>query len=387
MLLPLLLALIVATDERPRVESVTGEVAAVHAEDRSVAVRADDGALVVVSVGEETTVVRSPPGARSLEGAAPMAIGDVAPGDRVLAQGRPSPDGKTLAALRIVVMTRSDIEERHRKERAEWRRRGLAGTVTAVDPKALTAAVRVRAPEGSEDVLVETEGRDVLFRRYAPDSVRFSDARPGTFGDLGVGDQVYLLGARSDDGRRFAPEQIVSGAFRTVVGRLVSVDTEKGRLSLVEDGTDGEPRTVAVVVGEGAILRRIPAEMSARLTARGRWRGAAGRPGSEAEGPKARGGDGSWGAGAARGPRRVGGLDDLLERLPPITVADLRPGEGVAVLGPRPVEGEPLTAIKVVAGLGEADRPTPGRGARGTGADREEGSFGDVPDLGGDLPW
>ena len=62
-------------------------------------------------------------------------------------------------------------------EKLEWQRRGVSGTITAVNPdtKEVTVSARVRGE--SKPVVIEASDK-AQFRRYSPDSIRFSDAKP-----------------------------------------------------------------------------------------------------------------------------------------------------------------------------------------------------------------
>lgn len=331
----------------PAAQSVVGEITAVRADERSLTVRTDAGGAIVIEIGEKTVLLRSRPGATSLADATPLAFADLVPGDRVLASGGPAPNGAAFGARRLVVMTKDDVEARHKRESDDWRRRGLSGVVTGLDAATRAITLRLRSTPGTsqETVVVAAEGRDVAFRRYAPDSVKFSDARTSSFDELREGDQVRVLGERSPDGARILPEQVVSGAFETVRGLVASVDAVRGQVSLRDIGPEAK-RPLTVAVGPDAVVRRLP-------------QGLAGR----------------------------GNLEDMLERLPAITLADLQQGEAVAVLSTKGTDPGHLTAIKLIAGL-------PAPAATGAGARRRRGGAGTdmgVPsgvfDFGGDLPW
>ena len=172
-----------------------------------------------------------------------------------------------------------------------------------------------------------------------------------------VGDQLRALGDRSEDGGRFVAEQIVFGTFRTVSGPVAQIDPAGGELT-VRDEESGQP--VRVAVGADARLRRIPPEMGARLS---RWR----------EGPGAGGGPPGAGPAGAGGERframreSGGGPEDLLERFPATTLAEVKRGDRVLVSSTKGSDPTRINAIALVAGLEAlaAPRMAGGRGARG----------------------
>lgn len=362
-MLTLALALSAQAAAPQAVESVLGEVAEIRAE--GLVVRADAGPNVLVGTDERTALLRSRPGAKSLSEAVPINRSEIAVGDRVLARGTYGSDRAVLAASRLVVMKKDDIEVRREQEQAEWRRRGVGGVVTALDPAKREMTVRLRGTsDGPRTVLVRAGGREVVFHRYAPGSVRFGDARPGSYDELRLDDQVRMLGERSEDGSTFQPERIVSGAFRTVQGTVARVNAERSEIVVRTASDDGPPLAVTVTVGPDASLHRLrpdpPSPKSARVAA------------SAAEGAKA-------------APVY---LDEALARMPRIPLAQIVPGEQIAVLGTRSEDASRLNAIKLVAGLPAADEDSAeAHGERGERGGGEENGGSDRLGFGGELPW
>jgi len=366
------------------VVSLVGEVLATPAAGESgILVRSDAGLEVAVAFDERTAFLRTKPGATTLAGAEAVRAEDVAKGDRVLCQGAPGENGAPMRARRVVVMARADVDAAQQKQREEWRRRGSSGVVAAVDAakRLITLRVRAAAPAAEPVTLVvDASSPSVEFRRYAPGSLRFADARPGEFGDVALGDQVRVLGSKSPDGVRVTAEQVVSGTFRVVRGVLKQ--SADGVLSVREEGKGGG--LVAVTIADGALVRRLPPFVVARLL-----RTASG----EAREP----GGGGWpGAGGARPPGAPPGgagrglnPDDMLERLPAVAVADLKPGEEIAALGSRGSDPSRLSALKLVAWTvpetTTAGARGNGRGAMGGG--QQGDPFSDLLGAGGDSSW
>jgi hypothetical protein len=197
--------------------------------------------------------------------------------------------------------------------------------------------------------------------------VKFADAKPSGFDELKVGDQLRAKGNRSEDGSRFTPEEVVSGSFRTVLGTVEATDPAKNEIT-VKNSQGGQ--TMTVVISKDSMLKRFPAEFGTIL------RGMGGAPGAGGgQGPRAGGGTPPQGAGAPGGPgggggaqgggpggggpggggqrRMMGGPDmmqEMLERLPATTVAELKPGQMV-VFSTTGVNPERVTAIQFVAGI------------------------------------
>jgi len=52
---------------------------------------------------------------------------DVQVGDRILARGKSSDDGKSGAASSIVLMKESDVAAKQERDREDWQKRGVGG--------------------------------------------------------------------------------------------------------------------------------------------------------------------------------------------------------------------------------------------------------------------
>jgi hypothetical protein len=339
-----------------------GEVTAVDAAAGQIRLKTDAGDAVTVRTDDKTSFVRAQPGARDLTGATPTTLAEITVGDRVMARGALGPADQAMAARQVVAMSRTDIDQKHQQDEADWRRRGVSGVVTAIDAARQEFTVEVRSLAGSRTVVVSAAEGKPVFKRYVPESVRFSDARPATFADVQVGDQVRVLGERAADGSKVAAEQVVAGSFRILSGAVKSVE---GRTVTIVDNESGQPLVVAL--GDGALVRRLPPEMATRLAMRNRASGGNGtRPGAGAAGGNAAGG-GPPGGGQGRGPG--GGaptLHDMLERLPALPVEELKTGDQVAVSSAKTADTARVTAFVLLAGIEPLLESRPS-GARGGG--------------------
>jgi hypothetical protein len=79
--------------------------------------------------------------------------------------------------------------------------------------------------------------------------------------------------------------------------------------------------------------------------------------------------------------------DEVLDRLPAVSLADLHKGEEIAALGPKGGDSGVLTAIKLVAWV--LPDAAAGRGRRGRPGDGSAPAdpFADVLDVGGEGGW
>lgn len=348
-----------------------GEVKSIDATAKQITIKTDAGSTVAVSVTEKTTYKKLAPGEQSLTNATDVTFADVGEGDRIMARGTVAADQKSVPALMVIVMTKGDIAKKQETERAEWRRRGILGVITALKPDTHEITITHRAMGGNQAIVMQVSDKTEM-RRYAPDSIKFSDAKPGTFDELKVGDQLRALGDRTEDPLRFNPQKVVTGSFRTVGGVVTAIDPASGEIKINEL----EKKTpLTIIVKQDAVLRRFPpaSEMGGMM---GGFRGGAGAGGGQGQGqgqgpaqPAAR--PQAAGPGGGPGAGRPGGgfnINDMLERLPTISLADVKVGDTIVVSSTQGVDPHRLTAISLLTGADTlltmlAPRPQPGQAA------------------------
>jgi hypothetical protein len=359
---------------QPEIARRIGAIKAITA--NSITLAPDTGAEITVTVQPNARLLRIAPGAKDLKDAAPVQMQDLKVGDRIRVRGQGSADGASIAALEIIVIPHSDLEARHEQERQDWQKRGLGGVVSAVDPATGTVTISVTSLGAKKDIAVHISKATVL-RRYAPDSVKFDDAKPGTLQDIQPGDQLRARGDRSADGSELTAEEIVTGTFRNVAGLVNSVDASAGIIS-VQDLLSKKP--VQVKISSDSQLHKLPPEMAQRIAMRLKGSmppgtpGAAGASGSgsapAAASGQPSGGAAPSGAGAAPsggtssgaapaggnygGMRPGGGAPDfqqMLSRMPAVTLADLHKGDAVLVVTTQGTATSGGTAITLLSGV------------------------------------
>ena len=323
---------------------VIGAVTSIDANGKKLGIKPDSGSISTVNVDDKTVYLRVAPGEKSLKNAAHIALTDIAEGDRVLAIGQT--DQNALTAARVIVMSKTALAQKHEHDREDWQTRGIAGTITAIDPSDKTITIATRTAHGPEPIVVDASGKPE-FRRYAPDSIKFEDAKPSDFDDLRIGDHLRALGKKSDDGTHYTAEEIVSGAFTTVAGTVKSTDAVAGTIEI----TDLHKDPVIVHVKHDTNLRKLPPEVAAALAHRsqGGPRGPGGpHPGTPEGAPHtAAPGEHPGAAGGTGSPD----IQKILDHAPEFSLADLKPGEALIISGSKGADPGNLTAITVVAGV------------------------------------
>lgn len=322
-----------------------------------------DGAETArVRVALETQVQRVPPGDRDLRNAVTIPVTELAVGDRVYVAVTPGGN----EARRIIVMPASEIAKKQQAERQDWIARGVAGIVAAKTSDSIT--VRTPSIGGDRTTMLRT-GPTTRFRRYAPDSVKFADAKPSSISEVLPGDQMRARGVKSTDGQTMEAEEIVFGTFQTHAGSITDVNGEAQEITISEMGTK---RRLTIQLAADSQIRKMP-EFGGLM-------GANAPPGPMAAGPPA-------------GARPD--FTQMLERMPPGSIEDLKAGATVVVSSTKGQTEGKVTAIMLLTNAdmliqmsamrsGQARRPD--RGASpGMGADT--GGFSGLGlDLTGMIP-
>ena len=90
--------------------------AVVSVKGQSLTVKPDTGPPTTVTVADSARVLETTPGAKTIAGAKPIHLTDLAVGDRVLVAVRPAADGSGPTATTVIAMREADIAKEHRAE-------------------------------------------------------------------------------------------------------------------------------------------------------------------------------------------------------------------------------------------------------------------------------
>jgi hypothetical protein len=358
-----------------------GDVTEIDAAGKMIVLKVDKVAhAVAAALADNTQYYRAKPEAlaRAESGKITAAdldkitFADIGVGDRVIVLGRTSDDRRAVLARTVIVAKKADIAGKHERDREEWRRRGTLGTVASVDAAAKTITITTRTPEGPKPVTIEAGGPAASFRRYPPGSVKYAETQPSNFSEVRIGDQLRVLGERSADGARVTPEIVAFGSFRTLIAKVVSVDAANKVLKVNDEQNK---RELQVSLVPDSTVRRMPEMMSmmfarmaagggpgmggGRFGAPGGGQGG-GRPEGRPEGgQRPQGGgppQGGEGQGGGGGQRRMmmGGrgfdVQEMIEQLPQVQLAELKPGDVVIVASTVGSDPARATAITILTG-------------------------------------
>jgi len=265
---------------------IAGQVFFADTIDHTVSVKTDSGDLVNFNYDDSTNFVdgdssRIPPE-------------ELNNGDRLCVRKSEPPV--------VTVTRRRKIEAQQKKEIADWQADSLYGIVSGMDLKARRITLAVSAGKKTTNYSVDV-GRDAACWIVSRDSTLLSDAVGGSLDRVAAGDALYVRGTKSDAGREFAANLLVTGGFRSYAATIESMET-LNELMHVRLVLSGNHRTVHTGLGEFYAV-------------------------------------GTVGSGAAAG----GG-----HRLYRMDAADLRPGDTILILGVDDGD-ESLRALALIAGF------------------------------------
>lgn len=305
----------------------------------------DAGTVLNLIVQDSTRILLAALGQKDLRDATPLQLSDIHVGDRMLVRGKPGSKGQSLVALSVVVMREADIAARQEHDREDWRKRGIGGLVKAVDLGQGTITVSVTSFGASKAVDVKTS-KSTIVRHYAPDSVKFDDAKPGTLDQIKPGDQLRARGTRSADGSQLNAEEIVSGTFRNIAGTVISTDAANRTISVKDLATR---QAVMLRINDDSQLRNLPPMMAERIARRLKGESQpASENGNVHPAMPASGSPEGVGGGRAGGPPD---FQQMLNRMPAVSLAELQKGSAVMLVATEGSSSSPPTAITLLSGV------------------------------------
>jgi hypothetical protein len=202
--------------------------------------------------------------------------------------------------------------------------------------------------------------KDTSFLRYAANSVKFSDAQKSTIDQIKTGDQLRARGNRSADGKELNAEEVISGTFRNIAGTITSIDAPNNTIT-VKDVL--AKKSVVIKFNSDSQLRKLAPQMAQRLAFFLKGGAQAVQGGAPAGGQTETSGSASSGnapasggngpGGNAQGSRPAGAPDfqQMLSRIPSVTLADLQKEDAVMVVATQGTTGGEVVAITLLGGV------------------------------------
>jgi hypothetical protein len=354
---------------------LVGTVSAIKPAAAELDITPEKGDHLVATWTADTVVERVAPGEKDLRNAQPMTTAEISIGDRVLVVLNPG----TNEIRRVVVMPALDIAKRDEASRQDWTTRGVSGIVATTNGNQIT--LKLRGFQGETQATVVLTDR-TTYRRYRPDSVKFSDAAASSLSEIQIGDQLRARGQKSEDGTKVDAEEVVFGTFETKAGTIVDINPESREIHATEWGTDS-PLTIHLTTGSQIkTMPDFPGPPRAGGGPPESGKMMSGPPG----GPPPAGGPGM-------GPGGPPDMAQMIEHMPAVQLQDLKPGQKFVVSSTKGARTDELTAIMLLtnaemlikmasnqSGRAETDRST-GTSGNGIGTGGMTGAL-----QGLDLP-
>jgi hypothetical protein len=325
----------------------------------------DAGNDVTVNVTDTTKMVQVAPGQKDLKTATPIHVSDLQVGDRIIVRSRAADDPKSITALGIIAMKRADVDAKKTQDRDDWQKHGVGGLVKEVDAAAGTITISAPAVAGASKTIVIHTTKATILRRYAPDSVKFDEAKAAPIEQIKAGDQLRARGEKSANGDEVTAAEIVSGTFRNIAGTITSVDVAAKTINVSDLISK---KAMIVKVSDESQLKKLSPEMALRIAMRlrGGGAGAGGAAGAAAAGSPNAGStsDASAGGNASAGGAQRGGgsgaggagggarpdFQQMVNRLPAAAITDFQKGDAVLVVSTQGTDTG-VTAITLLGGV------------------------------------
>jgi hypothetical protein len=332
----LILISITIGQEGIKLNYAAGEVASINEAEKKIVLQTKDGSIEVL-LSPDTKFKKVSPENPKISNAVESSLSELGIGDKLLVTGMVSSDKKSIPAKEVYLITKSDIAKKQEKEREEWRIRGISGRVISLDIPNQKIIVSTRSMMGEKLVTIVPK-QNAEYRRYAPDSVKFSDAKLSSYAEISVGDLIRALGDKSPDGNIFTAEKIVFGSFKTLGGKITAIDAQKREITIKDIISN---KDVTIVVSKDSLMKKFPAEFASMFLARMQVQPPQ-QPPSGNQNPNREN---------QNRPFRGGDFDDLFERFPNVTLEDLKIGDAIAVSSTVGAVPNRFTAIKILSGV------------------------------------
>jgi len=332
-----------------RYVSLIGTVEKVDASGKVLAIKPDKAGEASVTFDDKTQFLRLPAGETDAKKATRGVASDVSVGDRVIARLRAGEEGQP--AVFLYFTKQNDLAQRKEKTLEEWQKDGVAGLVKSVDPAAKQIVISVRAAGPPRDVTLDAGGA-VEYQRYSPDSGKYE---PSAMASIQTGDQVRVLGQKNADQTVIKVEAIMSGLFKTLPVQIKSIDAAAGQI-MATDLASKKPITINVKPDTS--MKKLDDATALQMARRLNPTFQGGRAEAGAAVPEGAGGQGRGGRGGGRNLD----IGKVIEQQPAITLADLKPGEPIVVVGAAADDMSRMRAMTVVAGVDPILRAAPQNG-------------------------
>ncbi len=242
-------------------DHVLGAITAINPAAHTVTVLEDKtNTSYTIQLADTKSFLKVEPGAKDLTNAQRITADDLQVGDRVDVRGRKA-DPSSLTARGLVLMSARDLQKAHQEQAAAWQK-ATAGTVSELDAASGKITVSARTAEGPKPLTIETS-KATEFTRYSPDSPK--TPAPSQLAQIQPGDQIRVIGDKSEDGTTVKAQRVYTGAFRTLSATVTSIGPD-GKSLIIKDLATKKP--IQVSLNDDSAIRKLNPMMAMMLARR-----------------------------------------------------------------------------------------------------------------------
>ncbi|MFV0387197.1 MAG: hypothetical protein ACK5NT_00440 [Pyrinomonadaceae bacterium] len=200
----------------------------------TVSVLLENNSSYIVEIEPQSSLRLVRAGETTLTNAVSITINQIEIGDQCFIRGVSSGTNKIKAA-QIVIVKKSDIEERQRLRQTKWEKIGVSGVIESIDKDLKRITVKVPTSNQVIRVLL-TESSSI--QRYPEGAKSINEFESSDISKMNIGDQIRALGENDQASGDYIASEIFSGFFRTISGKVVSKDLSNGELELIDSSTN-----------------------------------------------------------------------------------------------------------------------------------------------------
>jgi molybdenum-dependent DNA-binding transcriptional regulator ModE len=349
----LLSNLIFGQTEPPKASLIQGEIKSLREADSVIGLLAKDGEIQVI-FSPKTIFKKVLPENPSPVAAVASSLSEIGIGDKILISAFLSADKTKATARTIYLMTKADISKKNQTEQEKWNK-SITGKIVLVNESVKEVTVAIKTPTGDKNVILSTFS-DTIFRRYSDESTNYKDAKIGSFNELKIGDQIRAVGEINADGSIVKAGEIISGSFKQVWGKIVAINLVTSEITL-QAASEKQGKTTIIALKNSSILKKYPEEL-AQITMMKMMSNAMGGGNATVRPPT------QQGSSTPQPPKPTTGNpptpasnttvqidENTFDKFQPITLAELKVGDTIAMLCPNKEGLEKLTAIRLLSGM------------------------------------
>ena len=241
-----------AQNTTPAIESLAGVVSKTDEANGEIIIKTSSEGEKKIKIFVKTSFLRIRADEKSLEKAERILLKDIVVGSNILARGVVSPETKIFTAQAVIVIKNESANESVQ----------IQGRVVSTDVSKKEIRISDSSQSENKIVVIDASSPNVDFRRYAYKSLKFNDSITGNFNQIKSGDSLKSLGKFDGQNSVFKPNVLISATFRTVGGKVTSINLETKEISVVDFQTN---QSLKLKIADDVRLKKITTEVENQI--------------------------------------------------------------------------------------------------------------------------